>query len=223
MRHKLKNKTPKASVLEEENSTKMKTITSFIVGAAVLTVASISAQAQVPVAGTIDFTGGLTIDSAAPNATTFETFFGPSGTGGPVTQVGGGLPNGSYAGVSGNTVANFKAPFDFGTPTLPFALWSFSSGGQTYSFQVDTVTTDSQLVLGGTAFLDIGGTGTADITGGSTTYLPTAAVWSITGTTAAGGLTLTLNGSFTAVPEPSTFAFAGLGSLLSIATLRRRK
>jgi len=211
----------------------MKTITSFIVGAAVLTVASISAQAQVPVAGTIDLSGGLTIDSAAPNATTFETFFGPSGTGSPVVQAGGGLPSGSYAGVSGNTVASFSEPFDFATyyaafkssTTLPsFELWSFSSGGQTYSFQVDTVTTDSQLVLGGSAFIDIGGTGTADITGGSTTYLPTTAVWSITGTTAnASGLTLTLEGSFTAVPEPSTFAFGGLGSLLSIATLRRRK
>ena len=233
MRRKLKNKTPKAIVLEEENSTKMKAKTSFIVGAVALTVASVSAQAQVPVAGTIDLTGGLTIDSAAPGATTFETFYGPSGTGGPVVQAGGGLPSGSYASIPGNTVAGFNAPFDFATyfaafessTTLPsFELWSFSSGGQTYSFQVNTVTTDSQLILGGTAFVNIGGTGTANITGGSTTYLPTAAVWSITGTTAtASGLALTLESSFTAVPEPSTFAFAGLGSLLSIATLIRRK
>ena len=211
----------------------MKTKTSFIVGAVTLAVACISAQAQVPISGTIDLTGGLTIDSAVPGATVFETFYGPSGTGGPVVQAGGGLPSGSYGGVSGNTVVSFSEPFDFGayyaafesSTTLPsFDLWSFSSGGQTYSFQVDTVTTDSQFVLGGTAFINLGGTGTADITGGSTTYLPTTEVWSITGTTAnASGLTLTLGSSFTAVPEPSTFAFAGLGSLLSIATLRRRK
>jgi hypothetical protein len=232
VRHKLKNKTPKANVLEEENSTKMKAKTSFIVGAVTLTVACISAQAQVPINGTIDFTGGLTVDGAAPNATTFETFFGPSGTGGPVVQAGGGFPSGSYAGVAGNTVASFSEPFDFATyyaafqssTTLPsFALWSFASGGQTYSFQVNTVTTDKQFTTP-LDYVNIGGTGTAYITGGSTTYLPTTENWSITGTTAnAGGLTLTLEGSFSAVPEPSTFAFAGLGTLLSIVTFRRGK
>ena len=220
-------------MLEEKNSTQMKANTSFIVGAVSLTVACISAQAQAPITGTIDFTGGLTVDSAIPNATTFETFYGPSGTGGPVVQAGGGLPSGSYAGVAGNTVANFSEPFDFAiyyaafqssTTLTSFGLWSFSSGGQTYSFQVNTVTTDSQLVLAGTAFFDIVGTGTANITGGSSSYLPTTVDWSISGTTAnASGLALTLQSSFAAVPEPSAFAFAGLGSLLSIATLRRRK
>ena len=201
----------------------MKAKMSFTVGAVALTVACVSAQAQVAITGQINFTGGATIDTAIPDATTFETFFGPSGSGGPVVQAGGGLPDGSYAGVPGNTVANFTAPFDFGSPTLPFALWSFNFGGQTYSFQVNTVTTDNQF---STPFdyINIGGTGTGTITGGLTTYLPTTEDWSITGTTLNGGLTITIGDSNVAVPEPSTLAFGGLGSLLSIATfIRRRK
>jgi hypothetical protein len=198
----------------------MKAKMSFIVGAVALTVACVSAQAQVAITGQINFTGGATIDAALPNATTFDSFFGPSGSGGPVVQAGGGLPSGSYAGVPGNTVASFTAPFDFGSPTLPFALWSFNFGGQTYGFQVNSVTTDLQYSFG---YINIGGMGTGTITGGSTTYKPTPEVWTITGTTASGGLTITIGDSNVAVPEPSTLAFGGLGGLLSIATLFRRK
>jgi len=197
----------------------MKTKTSFIVGAVALTVASISAQAQ-SITGGIDFVGGATIDSQIGTATTFETFFGPSGSGGPVVQAGAGT-FGSYAGVPGATVANFAAPFDFASPTLPFPLWTFSFGGVNYSFQVNTVTTDQQTVEpGGFAFINIGGVGTGNITG----FAATPETWSITGTTANdSGLTIAIGDSQIAVPEPSTFAFAGLGSLLSLATLFRRK
>jgi hypothetical protein len=201
----------------------MKFRMSFIVGAVASTVACISAQAQVPITGAINFTGGATLDIPIPNSTTFETFFGPSGSGGPVVQAGGGLPSGAYAGVPGNTVASFTAPFDFGSPTLPFALWSFNFGGQTFSFQVNTVTTD-QLVFGGAGFIDIAGMGTGTITGGATTYLATPEDWSITSTTSnPSSLTITIGESNVAVPEPSTLAFGGLGSLLSIVTLIRRK
>ena len=86
----------------------MKTKTSFIVGAVTLAVACISAQAQVPITGTIDLTGGLTIDSAVPGATVFETFYGPSGTGGPVVQAGGGLPSGSMGGCRGTPLRVFQ-------------------------------------------------------------------------------------------------------------------
>ncbi len=200
----------------------MKAKSSFIVGAVTLTVASISAQAQVPITGEIDFTGGATIDNAIPAATTFETFFGPSGSGGLVVAAGSGLPSGSYAGVAGNTVANFSGSFDFGSPTLPFNLWSFSFAGQTYGFQINTVASNVQFT-DPFVYIDISGTGTGTITGGPTTYLPTTENWSITGTTTAGDLTINIGNSVSAIPEPSTFAFGGLGGLLSIVTLIRRK
>ena len=204
----------------------MKSKMSFIVGAVVLTVASISAQAQVPITGQINFVGGATLDVAIPNATTFTSFFGPGDTGGLVVQAGGGLPSGSSLGVPGNTAATFASSFDFASPTLPLNnFWSFTFGSQTYSFAVNSVTTDLQQVFAGTVgIIDIAGTGTGTITGGSTTYLPTTENWSISSTTAdASSLTLTIGDSNVAVPEPSTLAFGGLGSLLSIATFFRRK
>jgi len=193
----------------------MKPKTLIILGAVSLTVASISAQAQPAITGGISFTGGATIDNPIPAATTFETFFGPSGSGGPVVEAGA-QTTGSYAGVPGNTVANFDAPFDFASPTLPFPLWSFTFGGASYSFQVTSVLIDSQAP----GFIDIGGTGTGSITG----YSGTPENWSITGTSVQpGGLTINIGSSANAVPEPSTLAFAGLGSLFSIVTLIRRK
>ncbi len=47
--------------------------------------------------------------------------------------------------------------------------------------------------------------------------------WSISGFDVAGGLTITIGEQNVAVPEPTTLAFGGLGGLLSIATLIRRK
>jgi hypothetical protein len=201
----------------------MKPKMSFIVGAVALTVACVSAQAQVPITGEINFVGGATIDTAIPNATTFTSFFGPGDSGGLVVQAGGGLPSGSYAGVPGNTAATFAPSFDFQSPTLPLALWSFDFNGLTYSFAVDSITIHNQDVAGGTfGFIDIAGTGTGTISGGA--YLSTPENWSITATTAdASSLTLTIGDSNVAVPEPSTLAFGGLGALLSIATFIRRK
>jgi len=204
----------------------MKPKMSFIVGAVVLTVASISAQAQVPITGQINFTGGATLDQPIGSATTFETFYGPSSTGGLVVNAGGSLaPSGSYAGVPGGTFANFTTPFDFGSLSSPTLLWTFTFPGaplgQTYSFQVNAVTTDQQY---GGVFINLAGTGTGTITGGATTYLPTPENWTITGTIAQpGGLTINISDSNVAVPEPSTLAFGGLGGLLSIVTLIRRK
>jgi hypothetical protein len=109
-------------------------------------------------------------------------------------------------------------------------LWSFNFGGQAYSFQINTVSYALQSIPPTTPvdYIDISGTGTGTIkpTGVSTNvpyYLPTTEDWSITGTTTAGGLTINIGNSVNAIPEPSTFAFAGLGGLLSFAALFRRK
>jgi hypothetical protein len=192
----------------------------FTVGAVAMTVASISAQAQVPITGQINFVGGATIDNPIPTATTFTSFFGPGPLGGPVVSVGGGYPDGSYTGVPATVAVNFAPSFDFASLTSPFQLWSFNALGQTYSFQVNTVTTQQQ-ATSPFNYIDITGTGTGTITGGA--YLPTPETWSISGFDLVGGLTVTIGEQNVAVPEPATLAFGGLGGLLSIVTLIRRK
>jgi len=205
----------------------MKTKTSFMVGAVALTVASISAQAQVAITGQINFTGSATLDSVLPGATTLSSFVGPSDVGGPVVAAAAGLPSGSYAAVPGNTVATFAASFDFVSFSSPFELWSFTAPNtDVYSFYVNTVTTDIQLGAPAYPFgyINVGGLGTGYISGPVGNYLPTQETWSITGTTAnPEGLTIVIGDSNVAVPEPTTLAFGGLGGLLSIVTLIRRK
>ena len=187
----------------------------LVVGMFVVTIASLTAQAAI-FTGQINFVGGATIDQPIGSATTFESFFGPSGSGGPVVQAGGGLPSGAYAGIPGGTAATFSAPFDFASPTLPFGLWTFTFGSTTYSFQVNTVTVDQQIAG---VFINVGGTGTGTITG----YDPTPEGWTITGTSVnPGSLTITIGNSVIAVPEPATVAFIALGvSALGMA-LRRK-
>ena len=224
----------------------MKTNSLFIVAAVVLTVASISAQAQVAITGAINFTGGATTDTPIPNATTFETFVGPSGSGGPVVLAVNGFPDGSYAGAAGNTVAEFNAPFDFATyyaafeasiTLRSFDLFSFTSGGQTYSFQINTLDFETQIAVPdnvppnyiGLDFIILGGWGIGTIIGGSTTYLPTREPWDIeegflTGTSANDyTFDITIGNTDALIAEPSTLAFGGLGGLLSIVTLIRRR
>ncbi len=187
----------------------------LVVGMFAVTIASLTAQAQI-FTGQINFVGGATIDQPIGSATTFDSFFGPSGSGGPVVQAGGGLPSGAYAGVPGGTAATFSAPFDFASPTLPFMLWTFNSGSETFTFQVNTVTVDQQIAG---VFINIGGTGTGTITG----YSPTPEGWTITGTSVnPGALTVTIGNSVIATPEPSTVALIALGvSALGLA-LRRK-
>jgi hypothetical protein len=212
----------------------MKNKMSFIVGAVALTAASISAQAQPAITGQINFTGGATVDypiAGTPNeATTLSSFVGPGNTGGPLSQ-GGSLTTGAYGGIPGATPSTFISSFDFAafyaayqasTTLTPIQLWSLSFNGESYSFDVNTVTVDVQQSYGSVAFLNISGMGTGYITG-TTTYAPTPETWSITGTTASGGLNINIGDSNVAVPEPTTLAFGGLGGLLSIVTLIRRK
>ena len=179
----------------------------------------LAAQGQI-FTGTISFVGGATIDQPVPNATTVTSFYGPGGPGtGPVVQ--GGSQSGVYLGVPGGTPASFVASFPFNpTATLPFQLWAFSVGQTTYSFDVTSVGSVNQFVLGSLDYLNIGGSGMGYVTG----YSPTPEVWSLTGTTASdGSLTLTMGNSVNAVPEPSDLGLLTVSALFGGWLIAKRR
>ncbi len=189
-----------------------------VVGAMGMLIVSLTAQAQI-FSGQISFVGGANIDNAVPNATTFTSFIGPSGSGDPVVQ--GGMESGAYGSVPGGTDVAFTAPFTFSpAPVSPFQLWTFTiNNTTTYSFDVTSVTTDSQQIFGGSiAFLNVGGDGLAYITG----YAATPATWSITGTSAnSAAVTITIGSAINAVPEPSTVSLMVAGLLICGAVFRQ--
>lgn len=155
----------------------------------------------VPISGTVSFAGTATANNSnLMDATEFTSF----------TDVTVGAPSslfGAYVGTSGASVT--VTPFTWNPPTASTPInpfWTFSSGGDTYSFEVLTLVenfvTPSELVLSGM--------GTASITGPGTSYSSTTGEWSLT-TQTFGDAAFTFSDTTTAsaVPEPST-VMAGL-------------
>jgi len=176
------------------------------VTAAVLAAAAFisSAEAQGYINGTISFDGGAVLNAPLGSATSFLSIFGPGSD--PNPEVLGGSQTGTYAGVAAGTPAVFP-PFTFiPAPGSSFPLWTFISGGQTYSFQADSITFVYQNGIAG--FLDIAGTGTASITGGA--YYDTPGTWSIVDTGQSSSPVFTFGAatqvSGPPVPEPSALA-----------------
>ena len=162
---------------------------------------NLSAKAQGYINGTISFDGGALLDNPLGSATKFISIFGPGSD--PLPEVLGGSQTGTYASplVVAGTPATFPA-FTFIPPAVNFPLWSFTFGGNNYSFQANTITFVYQNGAGN-GFLDIAGTGTASISG----YTDTPGTWSIVDT-GQGSPVLTFGAStqVTPVPEPSAFA-----------------
>lgn len=167
------------------------------------------------ISGTVDFIGTTAIDGTGPlTATAFTSFSG-------VTVDFG---TGSYAGTVGDT-ATIK-PFSFNPPSSPMTgLWSFSSGGTTYSFDLQTLVKDSQGVPAdapGLGVIRVSGTGIAHATGLSDT--PASFVLHASGGLA--DLELAFGASATAIPPgvPDTGATLSLLScgLIGLGFLRRK-
>ena len=162
---------------------------------------SFSANAQGYINGDISFTGGATLNGPLATATAFTSIFGPGGTGLPeVLAVGG-----DYAPVAPGVPANISLFTFIPSPGSSFPLWSFTFGGINYSFQADpTITIDYQMK----GFLDISGTGTASISGGS--FITTPGTWSIVDTGLGSSPVFTFGAATQVVappvPEPSAFA-----------------
>lgn len=127
--------------------------------ALILTVAL--AKADPEIEGTISFDGASTTNTgnliAATSFTSiYDTFVNPGATG-------------DYASVPVFTPVTFT-PFSFSAAGVT-PLWTFTSGGLTYSFSATSINVDKQT----TNFLDLSGVGWANITG----YETTEGAWTI--------------------------------------------
>jgi VPDSG-CTERM motif len=169
---------------------------------------------ETSISGTVSFSGTATTDSANLATATQFTSFQDVFVGAPSALLG------DYAGTSGAAVT--MKPFTFNpagasTPVTP--LWTFVSGGKTYSFDLSVVHEDFASPTG----ILLSGMGTAHITG----ELDTTGQWDFSGQTL-GVDTFTFS-STTQVPTPTTSVPDGgstallLGaSFCGIALLQRK-
>lgn len=147
--------------------------------------------AHTPINGTISFAGSSTIDGTAfDTATQFLSFDTVTvGTGPSVT--------GDYVGTDGAAVTMTPfvyAPPTTSTPVIP--LWTFMSGGNTYSFDMNLLVVDDLMPDS----ILLSGFGTAYITGPGVEKLPTDGLWNFSAQTQ-GQATFTFS-STTSVPTP---------------------
>ena len=192
--------------------------------------ALVATQAEAaPITGGISFIGDATSTGGANWATaTGIDFTGCSLCTGANTGKEGFVENtsGNFAGTAG-TFVDFT-DFSF-SPTLvpdPVTVWTFTSGGLTYSFVMDTVQVDSQGTgLSGQSFLTLSGSGMIFLTG----FDPTPGFFLFTGQES-GGVFSVSSSSFAQgggsgiaeVPEPGTVLLLGIGLIALATTLKRR-
>jgi hypothetical protein len=183
----------------------------------VIVVASVAGTAQAGlISGTIQFSGGSTNDTMSLlTSKTLQSFTGVGAGGTPVVQYG---DSGDFSTVPGNTPVTFN-PFTYTGPgtVLPVTLWSFISGGETFSFVANSITSVSTSEVnipnvGLEDFLNIKGTGTVSIAGSGLT--PTLATFTITESGPPGSTTaFSFAESVTVVPEPSVLALGALAAV----------
>ncbi|HST29294.1 MAG TPA: VPDSG-CTERM sorting domain-containing protein [Chthoniobacterales bacterium] len=127
--------------------------------------------------------------------------------------------SGAYAGTSGTvSYTNFTYTTATGvitSPAAPFTLWSFTSGGNTYTFKLDSPVSTG---VNTPSVYQVSGTGTAYING----LDPTSGTWSLTGTSKNANFKF-VSSSVTAVVPDGGSAVALLGiALAGIEGLRRK-
>ena len=166
--------------------------------------AAFTPQAQaVMITGGISMGGSFTTDTGDVNTANAFTSF-------PICFVV--STSGDYASVPLFTSVTQNAfVFDPFTPPVS-PLWTFMSGGNTYSFDLLTLSIDQQ----GGDTLNLSGSGNLDITGFDTTF----GTWVFTANQAGG--TFSFSSSNAAVPEGgSAVALLGL-ALFGVEILRRK-
>ena len=204
----------------------MNTLVSFLKGrsavatvfACVTVAGSLAAHGQA-ITGSISFTGGgADLNLPMGSATAYTGFFGIGTNTSPVVQAS--SQTGSYSSVPSLTPVTFST-FSFMPFSGPQLLWSFTTGGETYSFTATSIAMVNQMGSPGN-FLNIQGSGFASITG-TVNYTDTLATWTYTDT--GSGTAVNFAGSITATPEPSTISLMAVPVLLgwAIRLAARRK
>ncbi len=188
-------------------------------GCALLLIATSSRVQAIPtpITGTLSFSGSATTDTGNFLTATRFTRFDDVSVGVPTTL------QGDYAGTSGAAVT--ITPFIWNPPgaSTPLnPLWTFTSGGLTYSFDLTMLHTDFTSPTG----LLLSGIGTARITGPGSEKIPTTGLWNLSAQTF--GVSSFTFSSTTQVPAPNRVPDGGstalmLGGVLVGFGLLRRK
>lgn len=184
----------------------------FLAALAICAALAITANA-VPITGQIDFTGAVTTDTGNLNtAHAFTSFSGVTVFNNPPAT-----PTGSYAGTGGASVTMNSFSFNPFVAPVP-NLWSFAFGGLTYTFNLTSITSIAQP---GDNTLGVVGMGTAMITGGTSTYTPTAGQFFIS-TQGSNRTTFIFSSTTQSLPEGgSALALLGIG-LVVVEVVRRK-
>jgi len=173
-----------------------------VVAGVTMVFSSTLAQAQ-PITGSISFTGGADVNGSLATATAYTGFFDTVSI--PTPVVLGGSQTGSFASVPTGTQVTFY-PFSFLPFAAPQTLWSFTAGGDTYSFTATSLLNVTPLP----SYLNLQGTGVISITG----LANTTATWSYTDTGMGTGPGFNFGASITATPEPSTASLMAVLALV---------
>lgn len=167
------------------------------------------------ISGSIDMSGTAILDNSLLGSATKVT----SVSGASV----GGIPTGSFTGTAGDAVT--WNGFGWNPSTTPVTpLWTFTDAGtgSTYSFTLNSVSVDSQ----DNKFLNLLGSGTLSITGGTAAADDTTGSWSFTISNPTGGahanFAFTFANSQTAVPDGGATAMLLGAGFLGLAGLRRK-
>ena len=172
--------------------------------------------APIPITGSISFAGTTTINGTSFVTATEFTSFEDVTVGAPSAL------NGNYVGTSGAAVT--MTPFIWSPPTASTPvnpLWTFVSGGDTYSFDLSVLHVDYASPTG----LLLSGSGTAIITGPGLAFLNTTGTWNLSAQTL-NLATFTFSSTTSVpngVPDGGTTATLLGGSLFGLAFIGRKQ